>query len=195
MSPIECVHSTVSRSRCWSNVVTVHRKENVARLWSTRKLRLEEAVLEPATVDAPGRGNVSCAVISQCGHYVFLGRVSGVIDGYNVQSALHRVQIGGAHGEAVRALHLSQFNNVLISLGADSWIKFWNVGGRRKESGKAVQCQFAMDVGPEVIARSSYDARSNVLAVATDQLRVHIFDAVCCSERRCPLLCAVCGCG
>lgn len=159
--------------------MSVHSKQNTARLWSTSKLKLETLALEPAGCDAVSRSNVTSAVISHCGNYVFLGRVSGVIDGYNIQSALHRLQIVDAHAAAVRDLYLSQFNNVLISLGADSWIKFWSVGGRKKQYGGEVRCQWSIDMGPGVIAKSSYDERSNVLAVATDQLRVHIFDAVC----------------
>eukprot|EP01083_Nonionella_stella_P307346 1079846_1 len=168
---IKCIDSKMSKSRFWSNVVTVHNNDNTVRLWNTSKFKLIESSLQPLHDNKRSKANASCAIISHCGHFVYVGRTSGVIDKYNIESALHRLQIPFAHGNIVRSLHLSMFNNVLISLGGDGLIKFWNI-----KNGK---CQHVIEEianHNEVISRSCYDKRSNLLAVATDNLLVYLFD-------------------
>lgn len=176
---IKAMDSRMSKSRYWSNVVTVHGNDNKVRLWSTSKLSLSEKVLEPLPSMDGNKGSLgdaSCAVISGCGHFVYIGRTSGFIDKYNIQSARHRLQTADAHRGVVRSLHLSLLNNVLISLGADGLVKFWNVSRRNQ---KAMSCRFVVELvrdEEEVIARSCYDERSNVLALSTDNLRVYLLD-------------------
>ena len=172
---IKYIDSSMNKSRYWSNVVTVHNHDNKVRLWSTQKFKLNEKMLEPAYNNKASTANVSCAIISHCGNFVYVGRISGVIDKYNIESGIHRLQISNAHTKIIRSLHLSLFNNVLISCSADGLIKFWNVGSKNNN----IKCQYIVEDirnNNEVISRSCYDKRSNLLAIATDNLFIYLFD-------------------
>ena len=138
--------------------------------------------------------NVSCVLVSPCGHFGYVGRVSGNIDVYNLQSCMYRGTFYAAndfnaakynnndsninesgHTQPIRGLHINLFNNVLISASQDGTIKFWSIVSKI--------CKFTLNVN-EPISMTVYSRRSNIIAIATDKLNVRLFDAANGNEIR-----------
>jgi U3 small nucleolar RNA-associated protein 21 len=131
MPPITSFTSETTRDKEWDNIVAVHRGIPTVTTWSFDKNKMGEHKLchERFKKNVSGQKGISanCACLTHCGNFVVIGYSSGHIDKYNVQSGLHRGTYGNptAHN-CVRAVYVDTLNQVMISGGSDTFLKFWN---------------------------------------------------------------------
>ena len=95
------VHDLQIREKDWCNVITAHHGDSAAYTWRLQNFTLGEHALKPpkskkrkADKSPEGEEQAAAAVtavgMSQCGNYGLVGRASGMLDRYNMQSGLHR---------------------------------------------------------------------------------------------------------
>eukprot|EP00127_Corallochytrium_limacisporum_P003278 Clim_evm127s147 gene=Clim_evmTU127s147 len=138
------------REREWDTMVTCHLREAGARTWSVKSKRLgKHVLLPPATSKAiPKQDTAVCCTISHCGNFAFIGRQSGAIDCYNMQSGLHRGRLVGiydaksgtiavesttdtdsshrlCHKGPVKGIATDLTNSLVFSWGFDGHIRAW----------------------------------------------------------------------
>ena len=89
------------REKDWCNVITAHHGDSAAYTWRLQNFTLGEHVLKPpkskkrkaekhADIEEQAQAPVTAVAMSQCGNYGLVGRASGTVDRYNMQSGLHR---------------------------------------------------------------------------------------------------------
>ena len=89
------------REKDWCNVITAHQGDSAAYTWRLQNFTLGEHVLKPPKskkrkadsqpdADELAQAAVTAVGMSQCGNYGLVGRASGSVDRYNMQSGLHR---------------------------------------------------------------------------------------------------------
>ena len=82
-------------------MITAHQGDSAAYTWRLQNFTLGEHVLKPPKskkrkadsqpeADEPAGAAVTAVGMSQCGNYGLVGRASGSVDRYNMQSGLHR---------------------------------------------------------------------------------------------------------
>lgn len=89
------------REKDWCNVITAHHGDSAAYTWRLQNFTLGEHVLKPPKSkkrkadkypepEEQSPAPVTAVGMSQCGNYGLVGRASGTVDRYNMQSGLHR---------------------------------------------------------------------------------------------------------
>lgn len=89
------------REKDWCNVITAHHGDSAAYTWRLQNFTLGEHVLKPPKskkrkadkypeLEEQSQAPVTAVGMSQCGNYGLVGRASGTVDRYNMQSGLHR---------------------------------------------------------------------------------------------------------
>lgn len=89
------------REKDWCNVITAHHGDSAAYTWRLQNFTLGEHVLKPPKskkrkadtypeTEQLSQAPVTAVGMSQCGNYGLVGRASGSLDRYNMQSGLHR---------------------------------------------------------------------------------------------------------
>jgi U3 small nucleolar RNA-associated protein 21 len=73
----------------------------------------------------------SSVCLTQCGNFIIIGTSTGHLDRFNMQSGLHRCeytlpQNKTAHAGAVRGIVADGLNQLVVSGGADEYVRFWN---------------------------------------------------------------------
>ena len=82
-------------------MITAHQGDSAAYTWRLQNFTLGEHVLKPPKskkrkadsqpdADELAGAAVTAVGMSQCGNYGLVGRASGSVDRYNMQSGLHR---------------------------------------------------------------------------------------------------------
>ena len=100
-SSCQPVHDLQIREKDWCNVITAHHGDCAAYTWRLQNFTLGEHVLKPPKskkrkadrgpdAQEPLPAPVTAVGMSQCGNYGLVGRASGTVDRYNMQSGLHR---------------------------------------------------------------------------------------------------------
>jgi U3 small nucleolar RNA-associated protein 21 len=73
----------------------------------------------------------SSVCLTQCGNFIIIGTSTGHMDRFNMQSGLHRCEYmlpknKTAHEGAVRGIVADGLNQLVVSGGADEYVRFWN---------------------------------------------------------------------
>ena len=82
-------------------MITAHQGDSAAYTWRLQNFTLGEHVLKPPKskkrkadkypdAEDEAQAPVTAVGMSQCGNYGLVGRASGTVDRYNMQSGLHR---------------------------------------------------------------------------------------------------------
>ncbi|KAH8035607.1 hypothetical protein HPB51_007842 [Rhipicephalus microplus] len=112
---------------------------------------------------------LQCVSLSACGNFVTIGYSSGHVDRFNIQSGIHRMTYGKelAHEGSVRGVASDALNQVVVTAGADSYLRFWAFRDGRRLSEVALSAP---------VARICLHRESGMLAVASDDFSVCVVD-------------------
>ncbi|KAG5513227.1 hypothetical protein PMAC_001597 [Pneumocystis sp. 'macacae'] len=143
-----------SKEKYWNNIITAHKGEKVARLWSWKKRAIE-------------RYSVG---ISICGNFGFIGSSLGTIDMYNMQSKLHRRKFYddlNGHKKDITGIISDSLNKTMVSSSLDGTLKFWKIS-----TGKLMH---TLNI-ESPITLMTYQKSSDLLAIVSDDLCIRIID-------------------
>jgi len=173
--PVIDVDVSGAKEREWANVVSVHRDEAGARVWSTERAAMGDLFLE--STDAAvvsGARQLSACALSNCGNFAYVGTESGVLDRFNMQSGAHRgtlvwsKALGRAHKEAIVGLTADSLGRYLISAGQEGNLHVWNA--TTQQPARVIE----LDSPPTLLRLSP--ASTQLVAVASDDLCVRLVD-------------------
>lgn len=131
MPPITQFTSETSREKHWDSIVALHSGLVMATTWSFDKRKMGDLKLVPEKFKEKNRTDfrsvASSLNMTHCGNFVLIGYSSGDIERFNIQSGIHRATYGNpGHKGETRALWTDNLNQIVISGGVDSFVKFWN---------------------------------------------------------------------
>ncbi|XP_026286831.1 WD repeat-containing protein 36 [Frankliniella occidentalis] len=179
MPPIVDFTCETTREKEWDNIAAIHSGLHVVTTWSYDKVKMGSLKLVPDRLKkkpnesknkAP-KVTATCLCLTQCGNFVVIGYSSGHVDRFNIQSGIHRATYGNpvAHNGAVRGVATDGLNQIVVSGGSDTFIKFWNF----KEAGKSLLSKIHVD---ECVAFFHAHHESAMLAVALEDFSIVIVD-------------------
>lgn len=154
-----------AKEKYWNNIITAHKGENVARLWSWKRKAIEKFVLR--TTD---KSSIKSVWISFCGNFGFIGSSLGTIDMYNMQSKLHRRKFHdnlNGHKKDITGIISDPLNKIMASSSLDGTIKFWKIS-----TGNLL---YTLDI-KSPITLMVYQKSSDLLAITSDDLCIRIID-------------------
>ncbi|KAG4304068.1 hypothetical protein PORY_002591 [Pneumocystis oryctolagi] len=154
-----------AKEKYWNNIITAHKGEKVARLWSWKRRAIEKYVLQTTDKSA-----IRSVWISICGNFGFIGSSMGTIDMYNMQSKLHRRKFYddlNGHKKEVTAIVSDSLNKTMVSSSLDGTLKFWKIS-----TGKLV---YTLNIGSP-ITLMTYQKSSDLLAIVSDDLCIRVID-------------------
>lgn len=129
MPPISTFTSEITRDKEWDSIVAVHKGIPTVTTWSFSRSKMGDHKLCHERFKKKRQKGISatCTYLTHCGNFTVIGYSSGHIDKYNIQSGLHRGTFGQpiAHN-FVRGVYVDALNQVMISGGSESFLKFWN---------------------------------------------------------------------
>ncbi|KAE9523992.1 hypothetical protein AGLY_015639 [Aphis glycines] len=172
MPPISTFTSETTRDKEWDSIVAVHRGIPTVTTWSFDKSKMGEHKLchERFKKNVSGQKGISatCACLTHCGNFAVVGYSSGHIDKYNIQSGLHR----GTYGEPiahkyVRGVYVDTLNQIMVSGGSDTFLKFWNF--------KKLNLLSKLEL-EDTVSLFSWHTESSFLAVALDNYNISLVD-------------------
>lgn len=136
MPPIIEFTSEATREKEWDNIAAIHLGLNVVTTWSYDKVKMGSLKLVPERLkQKPNESKnkvvkvtATCLCLTHCGNFVIVGYSSGHVDRYNIQSGIHRATYGAptAHKGAVRGVSTDGLNQIVVTGGSDTYIKFWH---------------------------------------------------------------------
>ncbi|KAG5440145.1 hypothetical protein PCANB_001714 [Pneumocystis canis] len=153
------------KEKYWNNIITAHKGENVARLWSWKRKAIEKYVLQ--TTD---KSSIKSVGISSCGNFGFIGSSLGTIDMYNMQSRLHRRKFYdnlNGHKKEITGIISDSLNRIMVSSSLDGTLKFWKIS-----TGDLIN---TLDIKSS-ITLMTYQKISDLLAIVCDDLSIRIID-------------------
>lgn len=174
MPPITQFTSETTREKHWDNIVAIHSGLVTATSWSFDKRRMGDLKLVPEKFKEKNRkenrSTASSLNLTHCGNFVLIGYSSGEVERFNIQSGIHRASYGKpAHTSEVRGLWTDNLNQIVITGGVDSCIKFWNF----KEETKRPIAQLKM---PDSISMFRGHRESSMLCVIMEDFTAFIVD-------------------
>jgi len=177
--------------REWEGIVTAHRDERAARVWSFQNKKIGRWQLP--THDG---GEVKSVAITTCGTFAIVGSSKGGITMFNLQSGIQRRRfpepltpaqakqvkkgeavgklnmIGrGKHTKAVTGIVTDALNRVAISCGLDGKIKFWEF-----TTGILIH-EFNWEGTTKIPNMMKLHRPSELLAVSCDDTCIRVIDA------------------
>ncbi|EMR10637.1 hypothetical protein PNEG_01338 [Pneumocystis murina B123] len=154
-----------TKEKYWNNIITAHKGENVARLWSWKRKAIEKFVLKTSD-----KSSIKSVAISVCGNFGFVGSSLGTIDMYNMQSRFHRRKFCddlNGHKKEITGIVSDSLNKTLVSSSLDGTIKFWKIS-----TGKLI---YTLDIKlPITLMR--YQKSSDLLAIVCDDFCIRVID-------------------
>lgn len=149
----------------WDNLVTCHNTGN-AYLWNVKKNSFNEKKI------LTKKGNVKCVKMSVCGNFAVLGRSTGAIEKWNVQSGTEKLIFKDveelAHAGSVTGLSINRLNTILVSSSLDGKLKFWNF-----ESGKLLS---SVDMQSNITKMITNPNSTFVALMTDDNFNISLFD-------------------
>ncbi|KAK2173340.1 hypothetical protein NP493_883g01001 [Ridgeia piscesae] len=169
MPPIIDFASEPSRQSDWDSVIACHRGKLMVTTWHLQRSTMGSHHLKPTEKQERRQTRAVCVAITSCGNFGLVGYSSGHVDIYNMQSGLHRGSYGTptAHKGAVRGVATDGLNQVTITAGADTCVKFWKFKTKELMETLTLDCQ---------ISRMTLHRDSSMLAVALDDFSVTVVD-------------------
>lgn len=172
MPPITQFTSETTREKHWDSIVALHSGLVMATSWSFDKRKMGELKLVPEKFKnrKDTRAVASSLNLSHCGNFVVIGYSSGDVERFNVQSGIHRATYGSpAHNADVRGLWSDNLNQIVISGGTDSLVKFWNF----KANTKAAIGTLKM---PDSVLMFRGHRESSMLCIALEDFSIYVVD-------------------
>lgn len=176
MPPIMDFTSETAREKEWDDIAAIHQGLGVVTTWSYGKIKMGDLKLIPDKHKSSSERSIhqitaSCISLTACGNFVIIGYSSGEIHKFNIQSGLHRGSYGRplAHKGPVRGVTSDALNQIVISGGADSLIKFWpfKIGSTKKAT--------TLSTGEPVMLFHLH-RESSLLAVGLEDYQVLVID-------------------
>lgn len=166
--------SETTRDKHWDSIVAIHSGLVVGTTWSFDKRKMGELKLLPEKFKEKNRKDfrsvASSLNMSHCGNFVLIGYLSGDIERFNVESGIHRATYGSpAHTNDVRGLWTDNLNQIVISGGVDSVVKFWNF----KEGTQQPIATLRM---PDSVLMFRGHRESSMLCVALEDFAIYLID-------------------
>jgi len=164
----QCVGFAAShvRERDWNNIVSCHRNDPHAYLWSFEKKALAtKSSLRLLTSDPCGSA-VTAVEMSTCGNFAIVGTERGWLERFNVQSGMKRGSCQ-AHDEAITAIASDSLNKTILTASLDGKVKCWDF----KSLALLHEVDLDISVSHMILYRDS-----GLLAVASDDLVVRMYD-------------------
>lgn len=164
----QCVSFAAShvRERDWNNIVSCHRNDSHAYLWSFEKKALAtKASLRLLTSD-PSESAVTAVEMSTCGNFAIVATERGWLEKFNVQSGMRRGSCS-AHEEAVTSIVSDGLNKTIVTASLDGKVRCWDF----KSMTLLHEVNLDISISHMILYRDS-----GLLAVASDDLVVRMFD-------------------
>ena len=117
-----------TREKEWDNIVAIHHESGVATTWSYQKLKMGEHKLLPEKIKHNHNVCATSVCMTQCGNFVVIGYNNGSVERFNIQSGIHRATYGeesGAHKGPVTGVTVDPLNQIVVTAGKDTMLKFW----------------------------------------------------------------------
>ncbi|XP_047099467.1 WD repeat-containing protein 36 [Schistocerca piceifrons] len=177
MPPITSFASETTREKEWDGIAAVHLGVPFVTTWSYDKLRMgDHKLMHERFNNFKGDRSLSnsyatCVCITRCGNFAVVGMSSGHVDRFNTQSGIHRDTYGTptAHTGAVRGVATDTLNQVTVTVGADSMLRFW----RFKCKGTKPLSKVDLDERP-LFLRTHHE--SSLVAIALEDFSVSVAD-------------------
>lgn len=169
MPPITEFTSETTREKEWDSIAACHRSLPSVTTWSyDRGCMGKHKLRHPRFKGVTGVAAL-CVCLSSCGNFVTVGYSTGNVDRFNIQSGIHRMTYGkeAAHDGPVRGVASDALNQVLVTGGGDSQLKFWVF-----KDGRQLSC-LPLD---SPVSKVCLHRESGLLAVATDDFSICIID-------------------
>uniref|UniRef100_A0A224ZBY7 WD-repeat protein n=1 Tax=Rhipicephalus zambeziensis TaxID=60191 RepID=A0A224ZBY7_9ACAR len=169
MPPICEFTSETTREKEWDSVAACHRGVKRVTTWSYDRCCMGKHQLLHDRFKGVRGVSALCVSLSACGNFVTIGYSSGHVDRFNIQSGIHRMTYGKelAHEGSVRGVASDALNQVVVTAGADSHLRFWGFRDGRQLSEVALSAP---------VARICLHRESGMLAVASDDFSVCVVD-------------------
>jgi U3 small nucleolar RNA-associated protein 21 len=149
------------RVRDWDNILTCHSNENKVRSWSLKRKAMGQHILVPKD-----GSTVKAVTMSACGHFGLIGSAQGNVERFNMQSGLLRMTYKG-HSKAITGILCDAVNRLLFTSSLDKTLKIFDFQkGDLVESLEFDSC----------VERMTIHRESGLLALATDDLLIHVVD-------------------
>lgn len=179
MPPIVGFTTETTREKEWDNIAAIHLGLSVVTTWSYDKVKMGTLKLTPERLKRKNNESLiklakvtaTCLALTHCGNFVVVGYSSGHVDRFNIQSGIHRATYGTpfAHKGPVRGVSTDGLNQIVITGGSDTRIKFWHF----KDEGKPALAKVLVDE-PVAFFRSHHE--SAMLAIALEDFSIVIVD-------------------
>ncbi|XP_061590565.1 WD repeat-containing protein 36 [Cololabis saira] len=160
--------SAVTRQSDWDGIVACHRGRLATTTWNYQRCTMGAHHLLPPDTS---RGTFATAIdITSCGNFTVVGSSCGRIDVYNLQSGMHRGCFGDddkAHSGVVRGVATDTLNQLTLSAGSDSLLRFWRFKTRKQEG------ELKLNAAP---AGMTLHRDSGMLALALDDFTLAVVD-------------------
>ncbi|KAL0489946.1 U3 small nucleolar RNA-associated protein 21, partial [Acrasis kona] len=159
----------------WHNVITIQRDSSSVELYNVQKNARSK---KSAYRDLTSHGTSSSTCLSHCGNYMMIGRSSGKLEKWNVQSVTFKQEFKNdksddkhvhAHSGIVTCCTIDNQNKVVISGGFDGELKFWDLHSAR------LLTKHTLPTSISKIKKSKIN--SNLIACACDDHNILIFDS------------------
>ncbi|GLD56882.1 WD repeat-containing protein 36, partial [Lates japonicus] len=166
---ITAFSSAAARQSDWDGIVACHRGRLATTTWNYQRCTMGAHHLQPPS---PHRDAIATAVdITSCGNFAVIGSSCGRVDVYNLQSGLHRGCYGDAvkkaHRGVVRGVATDTLNQLTLTAGSDSLLKFWRFKTRKQEE------QLKLNAAP---ASMMLHRDSGMLALSLDDFTLLVVD-------------------
>uniref|UniRef100_A0A3P8X2I1 WD repeat domain 36 n=1 Tax=Cynoglossus semilaevis TaxID=244447 RepID=A0A3P8X2I1_CYNSE len=161
--------SALARQSDWDGIVACHRGCIAATTWNYQRSTMGVYHLMPPA-SAHKDTAATTATITSCGNFAVIGSSCGRVDVYNLQSGLHRGcygEEGKAHRGVVRGVATDTLNQLTITTGSDSLLKFWRFKTKKQEE------ELKMNSTPALMM---LHRDSGMLALALDDFTLQVVD-------------------
>merc|ERR1712113_241199 len=180
------------------DVITAHENNSKVYTWQTLRNMIGKTILRPAISHTFDNtiAKVTCVAISFCGKYGLVGRSTGEVDRYNLQSGLHqgayfhnrnnkstKISLTNvskkmhtlsrlyAHHGTVTAVSSDIWNRDLLSVGLDGYICVWNFHNHNPKN--------QINVGNPIMSMA-FTRKNKKVAISSSDLTIKIYDYLTC---------------
>lgn len=169
MPPICEFTSETTREKEWDGIAACHRGVKRVTTWSYDRCSMGKHQLLHKRFEGVRGVSALCLSLSACGNFVTIGYSTGHVDRFNIQSGIHRMTYGKelAHDSAVRGVTSDALNQVVVTAGADSHLRFWAFRDGRRLAQLALSAP---------VAKVCLHRESGMLAVASDDFSICVVD-------------------
>jgi U3 small nucleolar RNA-associated protein 21 len=163
--------ASTSKERRWANILSCHKDDHSAHTWSFEAKRLSKHKL--VNPDFPA-AHVTAVAVSACGNFGLVGTADGRVDKYNLQSGTLRgsYKVGKnkssrAHTGQITGIAVDGLNRLVMTTSLDLSLKFWDF----------LKGDLIETISTEApISQLLFHPASDLAALATDDLKVYVYD-------------------